>query len=135
MKKYLKLIILLFIIIFFNSIPSNASSSITYFYLDTFKIENNNIEILSDELLIDTTNSNIENTILLKNTSESEIETELVFPLENTELGISIKNLSIKLNDTSVDYKKNDNGEYIVKTKISPNSGKQVYLNYETDND
>lgn len=135
MKKKILIAFILSIFLFVNSTISIGSSAITYLYLDAIKIEDSNIEILSDELLIDTTTSKVENTINLKNTSDKEIEMNLVFPLENEQLGISIKNLVIKLNDVQVEYTKGDDGKYIVKTRISANSGKRINIEYYTEND
>lgn len=135
MRKTIAIILLLILFLVVNTKFSFSANAITYFYLDAIKIENNNIEIISDEIIIDTTTSKVENTILLKNTSEQEIETDIIIPLENEELSISIKDLIIRLNDVQVDYVRNDNGEYFVKTKISANSGKKVNIEYLTEND
>lgn len=135
MKKKILIAFILSIFLFVNSTISIGSSAITYLYLEAIKIEDSNIEILSDELLIDTTTSKVENTINLKNTSDKEIEMNLVFPLENEQLGISIKDLVIKLNDVQVEYTKGDEGKYIVKTRISANSGKRINIEYYTEND
>ena len=120
------------IFLFINSTISIGSSATTYLYLNAIKIEDSNIEILSNELLIDTTTSKIENTINLKNTSNKEIEMNLDFPLENEQLGISIKDLIIKLNNVPVEYVKGDKGKYIVKTRISANSGKRINIEFHT---
>lgn len=135
MKRKLLITFILIIFSLINSTISIGSSSTTYLYLDAIKIEDPNIEILSNELLIDTTTSKIENTINLKNTSDKDINLDLAFPLENEQLGISIKNLVIKLNDVQVDYVKSDEGKYIVKTRISANSGKRINIEYCTEND
>ena len=135
MKKILISSFVLIIFLFLNSTNSFGSSSITYLYLDAIKIEDSNIEILSNELLIDTTTSKIENAINIKNTSDKDIELNLAFPLENTELNISIKDLIINLNDVQVDYVNNNKGTYLVKTKISANSGKKINIEYYTEND
>ena len=110
MKKILIASFVSIIFLFLNSTNSFGSSSITYLYLDAIKIEDSNIEILSNELLIDTTTSKIENAINIKNTSNKDIELNLAFPLENTELNISIKDLIIKLNDVQVDYVNDNKG-------------------------
>ena len=135
MRKTIAIILLLISFFMINTTFSVAANSVTYLYLDAVKIENNDIEIISDEITIDTTTSKVENTILLKNTSDKEIETEILIPLENEDLSIAIKDLIIKLNDVQVDYVRNDNGEYFVKTKISANSGKRVNIEYSTEND
>ena len=135
MKKILIASFVSIIFLFLNSTNSFGSSSITYLYLDAIKIEDSNIEILSNELLIDTTTSKIENAINIKNTSDKDIELNLAFPLENTELNISIKDLIINLNDVQVDYVNNNKGTYLVKTKISANSGKKINIEYYTEND
>lgn len=135
MRKTIAIILLLISFFMINTTFSAAANSTTYFYLDAVKIENNDIEIISDEITIDTTTSKVENTILLKNTSDKEIETDILIPLENEDLSISIKDLIIELNDVQVEYIKNDNGKYIVKTKISANSGKKINIEYSTEND
>lgn len=135
MEKVITGILISIIIILINCTNSIAASSITYLYLDSIKIEDSNIEILSNEVLIDTTTSKIENTIYLKNTSDKEINFNLDIPLENEELGISIKDLAIKLNDVQVEYVKGEKGNYLVKTKISANSGKKINIEYYTEND
>ena len=134
MKRKLLMAFILIVFLFVNSSISIGSSSTTYLYLNAIKIEDSNIEILSNELLIDTTTSKIENTINLKNTSDKEIEMNLAFPLENEQLDISIKDLVIKLNDVQVEYVKGDEGKYIVKTRISANSGKKINIEYYTEN-
>ena len=135
MKKRLTTSFVLIIFLFLNSTISIGASSTTYLYLETVKIEETNIEILSDEILIDTTTSKIENTINLKNTSNKEIEMNLAIPLENEELNISIKDLVIKLNGVQVEYVKGNEGKYLVKTRISGNSGKKINIEYYTEND
>ena len=134
-RKVITGILISLIIILINCTNSIAAGSITYLYLDSIKIEDSKIEILSNEVLIDTTTSKIENTIYLKNTSDKEINFNLDIPLENEELGISIKDLAIKLNDVQVEYVKGEKGNYLVKTKISANSGKKINIEYYTEND
>lgn len=135
MIKKFKLVLILVLFLLANCTISFGASSITYLYLDSIKINDSNINILSNEILIDTTTSKIENTIYLKNTSDQEIEMDLAIPLENEELNISIKDLIIKLNDVQVEYVKGEKGNYIVKTRISANSGKKVNIEYYTEND
>lgn len=132
-----KLNVFLIAVIFFfvNHTISFGASSITYLYLDSIKIEDSNIDILSNEILIDTTTSKIEYSINLKNTSDKEIETNLLIPLENEDLNISIKDLVIKLNNVQVEYVKGEKGKYFVKTRISANSGKKINIEYYTEND
>ena len=133
-KKLIGTFILLVILLISNTI-SIAASPITYLYLDAIKIDDSNIEIISNEIIIDTVTSKIENTIYLKNTSDKEIEMNLEIPLENEELNISIKNLVIKLNDVQVESVKGEKGKYFVKTRISANSGKKINIEYYTEND
>ena len=126
MKGKLIGVLILAIFILINCNVSIGASSTTYLYLDSIKVDDSNIEILSNEILIDTVTSKIENTIYLKNTSDKEINLDLAIPLENEDLNISIKNLVIKLNDVQVEYVKGKEGYYFVKTKISANSGKRA---------
>ena len=62
-KKIIIGILILIEILLINCNVSISASSITYLYLDSIKIDDSNIEILSNEVLIDTTTSKIENTI------------------------------------------------------------------------
>lgn len=133
-RKLITAFIFVILLLISHNICIGATST-TYLYLDAIKIDDSNIEILSNEIVIDTTTSKIENTINLKNTSDKEIEMNLTFPLENEQLGISIKDLVIKLNDVKVEYVKSDEGKYIVKTRISANSGKKINIEYYTEND
>lgn len=128
MRKSLIITFIFIIFLFISNTISIGSSSTTYLYLDTLKIDDSNIEVLSNEIAIDTTTSKIENIINLKNISNTEIEINLSFPLENEELGISIRDLTIKLNGVQVDYVKSTDGNYLVKTKISANSGKKINI-------
>lgn len=128
MRKSLIITFIFIIFLFISNTISIGSSSTTYLYLDTLKIDDSNIEVLSNEITIDTTTSKIENIINLKNISNTEIELNLSFPLENEELGISIRDLTIKLNGVQVDYVKSTDGNYLVKTKISANSGKKINI-------
>lgn len=135
MKKKILMSFIFVVFLFININISIGASTTTYLYMETLKIEDSNIEILSNELLIDTTTSKIENTINLKNTSNKDIEINLEFPLENEQLGISIRDLVIKLNNIQVEYVKNDEGKFIIKTRISANSGKKINIEYYTEND
>ena len=135
MKGKLIGVLILAIFILINCNVSIGASSTTYLYLDSIKVDDYNIEILTNEILIDTVTSKIENTIYLKNTSDKEINLDLAIPLENEDLNISIKNLVIKLNDVQVEYVKGKEGYYFVKTKISANSGKKINIEYYTEND
>ena len=135
MKKIVIGILISIVVLLINYTNSIGASSTTYLYLDSIKIEDSNIEMLSNEIYIDTTTSKIENTINLKNTSDKEIEMNLDIPLENEKLNISIKDLTIKLNGVQVEYVKDEKENYIIKTKISANSGKKINIEYYTEND
>ena len=135
MKKNLTILLILLIFVLINSSISFGSSSTTYLYMEAIKITDPDIEILSDEIFIDTTTSKIKNTINLKNTSDKEKELNLSFPIENNRLEISVKDLVIKLNGVKVEYVSDNEGNYQVKTKISANSGKKIDIEYYTEND
>ena len=60
--------------------------------------------------------------------SVKEIETDIIIPLENEELSISIKDLIIRLNDVQVDYVRNDNGEYLTVSKTGLNNVWLIYV-------
>lgn len=135
MKK--KSIILLFMLLSLLSCStiSIGASNITYFYFSPMKIENPNIEMVSNEITIDTITSKIDNTILLQNISNEEIETDFIIPIDNPQFSIFSKDVKIELNEVEVNYLKKDDGNYIVKTKISANSAKKLHVEYYTEND
>lgn len=134
MKKVVCIFPLAIFFLLINISFSYASASITYYYGETIKIEDSNVEIISNEITIDTIKSKIENVVFLKNTSNKEINTSITIPLDNKELSISTKALLVKINGVKVDYTQNDKGEYVVETKIPSDSGKKVEIIYLTDN-
>lgn len=134
MKKIL--LTIFFVLIFFIKFNVCYSSSyVTYYYGEAIKVEKSDVEILSNEITIDLTTSKINNVVFLKNTTNEEINTSIILPLENQNFSTTINNLSIVLNGFKVDYTQNDNGEYIIKTKIPAGSGKKLEITYNTDND
>ena len=84
-----------FILLFLLALSSNvnAASNITYFSSEPIKIENEDIEILSNELLIDTTTSIVKNSFLVKNNSSNDIKTDIIIPIENKELSLTVNNV------------------------------------------
>lgn len=137
MKKIvtiLLMIILIYVLVLNNLVY--ASSSATYFSGETIKLEDTSdeIEIVSNEILIDTTTSKIKNTFLLNNTSNREITTTISIPLENKDISTTVHDLSILINSTKVEYTK-ENGEYSFKTILSAKEAKKIEIMYSTDND
>ena len=124
---------LLFLLIIIKS--ADAASNITYFYAEPIKIEDENIDIISNELVIDTTTSIITNEFLIENTSMDEVKIKIIFPIENKEFSISVNGLEILLDDTKVEYTVNEDGSFVVNTKIKGNYGKKIQIRYKTDND
>lgn len=125
-----------FMILFLCSINiSFASTNVTYFYGEPIKVDNTNVEILSNELFIDIINSHVSNTFYMKNTSSETIYTILSIPIEHKDFSITANNIEIKLNGTNISFLKSNNGDYLVYTKIPGNSGKKLEISYNTDND
>lgn len=124
-------------IIFLVNINSYASSSATYFDGEAPKISNtDNIDILSNDVNIDTTASTIKNTLILKNTSNSKVTTKISFPLENNELSTSIHDLSINVNNLNITkYVTVESGNYGFTIEIPANESKKIIVDYKTDND
>ncbi|MBE5820965.1 MAG: hypothetical protein E7311_00050 [Clostridiales bacterium] len=112
------------------------ASSVTYYKGEVILLEKGeNIEILSNEILIDTTNSNISNEILLKNIGNDKVKTKVNIQLEDNVLSTKIHNLIIKTNENIIQYEKNENGIYSFDIEIPKNEGKKIEINYVTDND
>lgn len=134
-----KVIIVLTVILVYVLALNNliyALSSITYFSGETIKLQDTDdkIEIISNEIIIDTTTSEIKSTILIKNVSNKEIKTNIGIPLENKDISTTIHNLSIHINKSKVEYKE-ENGEYNFETIIAPQEAKKIQIEYITDND
>ena len=137
MKKVKIFAILFFFIVAISCTTVYASSSVTYFDGKATIIEdtNNNIQILSNEITINTDTSKVINELILKNTSNEDIITKLTLPLENVELSTSIHDLTIVVNGVKVKYTKENDGDYIFSTKIPAGTGKRIEVSYYTDND
>lgn len=135
MKKCLvKVILLLLIVLSINSICF-ASSSVTYFYGEGIKIDDKDVEILSYEMNVDQETSKVKNVILLNNNENKDKVIKITLPLENKEYSTTIHDLEILIDGVKVEYIKNDEGEYLVATKMMANEGKKIEVNYVTDND
>lgn len=136
MKKKIFFIMLIIFIALLAKTKVQAVSNVTYFYGETINIkdENDNIEVLSDEVIIDTRTSKIKHVLLLQNNANNELETEITIPLENKELSTKVNDLTILINGYLV-TPTNDNGEYVINTKILANEGKKLEIQYKTEND
>lgn len=136
-KKIFKVIFLSIItaIIWDNGVL--AYDTATYYYKEAIKIEDiTNIEIVDYDILINTENSTISETILLNNTSSNEVITTISLPLEYEDMNLFINDLSINVNNLKISkYSKTNNGEYLFKIKINSNEGKKIEINYKTNND
>lgn len=111
------------------------AKSVTYYDGQAIVLENHeDIEILSNEVIIDTINSNIYNTIILKNIGNNKVETKVRIKLEDNILSTKIHDLSIKTNGTNIEYSKDENGIYSFEIEIPKNEGKKIEIQYVTDN-
>ena len=99
------MVIVILAISFMFCIKSEASTAATYFYGEPILIEDKeNIELISDVINIDVATSKVENTFLIKNTSNKEIKTKASIQLENKDLSTTIKNLEIVMNDLKLEH-------------------------------
>ena len=120
--------IVLFTIILFTN-KSKASTSATYFYGEPIVIEyNNNLEIISNEIKIDTEKSKIENLFLLKNNSDKDVTSKISIKLEDSKLSTSINNLKIVVNKTEITNASKENGIYTFSVKVPKKEGKKINL-------
>lgn len=136
-KKILYSFFFLIVILIIGNINSYASTSATFFDGKIPKIsDTQNIEILSNDIKIDTINSTINNTLILKNTSNNKITTNIDFPLENKELSTSVSDVQINVNNLDITkYIENNSGNYAFKIEIPANESKKIIVNYKTEND
>ena len=136
MKKTSAFVILYIVFLAISCTSVYASSSATYFDGKAPIIEDpsNVIQILSNEITINTDTSKVTNELILKNTSAEEIITKIALPLENEELSTSIHDLVIVVNGVNVQYTEGNGGEYVFSTKIPAGMGKRIEVSFYTDN-
>lgn len=137
-KNILKTIILfLMILIIISSFTIlSSASSITYYNGNSINISNSDqIEILSTEVKIDTINSIIGISTIIRNTSNKSREETIDIPIKNDIAETQIKTLKILVNDVEVKYEKTDKENYTFNIKIKPNEAKKILVVYQTEND
>lgn len=136
-KNILKTIILfLMILIIISSFTIlSSASSITYYNGNSINISNSDqIEILSTEVKIDTINSIIGISTIIRNTSNKSREETIDIPIKNDIVETQIKTLKILVNDVEVKYE-TDKENYRFNIKIKPNEAKKILVVYQTEND
>lgn len=130
--KKIAIILMMIVIVNINTYVLAASS---YFLGEAIDVKDNeNIEILSNEVTIDTTTSKVKNVMLIKNTSNKEIETKVSMPIGVTDVSNTVENLSIKANEANVINLKQENDEYTFNIKIPTGTGKKIEMTYNTEN-
>lgn len=139
MKKNLFKIVILSLIILIV-ISSHAvlcsANSITYYNGNSINIgDSNQIEILSTEVKIDTINSAIGTSTIIKNTSNKSRQETITLPIKNDIIETKIKTLKIVVNDVEVKYEKTDEKNYTFNIKMKPNETKKILVVYQTEND
>lgn len=139
MKKFLLRTVILFLIILIV-ISSHAilcsANSITYYNGNSINIsDSNQIEILSTEVKIDTINSIIGTSTIIKNTSNKSRQETITLPIKNDIIETKIKTLKIMVNSIEVKYQKTDEKGYTFNIKMKPNEAKKILIVYQTVND
>lgn len=139
MKKFLLKTVILFLIILIV-ISSHAilcsANSITYYSGNSINISDlNQIEILSTEVKIDTINSIIGTSTIIKNTSNKSRQGTITLPIKNDIIETKIKTLKIIVNGVEVKYQKTDEKGYTFNIKMKPNEAKKILVVYQTEND
>lgn len=139
MKKFLLRTVILFLIILIV-ISSHAilcsTNSITYYNGNSINIsDSNQIEILSTEVKIDTINSIIGTSTIIKNTSNKSRQETITLPIKNDIIETKIKTLKIMVNGVEVKYQKTDEKGYTFNIKMKPNEAKKILIVYQTVND
>ena len=134
--KIILFFIILIISLFIMSKPSQASTSATYFYGEPIIVEKSkDIELIYNEINIDAETSEIENTFILKNISNGEVETKVSIKLEDERLSTSIKNLEIQVNNIKIQHIYEEEGTYFFYISVPANEAKRIKIAYETEND
>jgi len=116
------------IMLCFCLVPTYA---VTYFVGESVQIEDTEKwEILSNEVDIDTINSKVKNVVLLRNKTNKTIEQEVPIQLEDVALSTKVENLSIKVNQAKVAYRKGEDGKVTFKIKADANAVKKIEIEY-----
>ena len=134
-NKILVYIIIIFAVLCGLTHNVYSQSDVTYFYGEILNLQNyNGTEVLLNEVNIDVGNSSVENTIIIKNTTNESINTLAAIKLEDEELGISVSNVSVNVNDTYIKNCRKHNGNYIFNITIPAGEAKKVVAKYQTNN-
>ena len=134
-NKILVYIIIIFAVLCVLTHNVYSQSDVTYFYGEILNLQNyNGTEVLLNEVNIDVGNSSVENTIIIKNTTNESINTLAAIKLEDEDLGISVSNVSVNVNDTYINNFRKYNGNYIFNITIPAGEAKKVVAKYQTNN-
>ena len=134
-NKILVYIIIIFAVLCGLTHNVYSQSDVTYFYGEILNLQNyTGTEVLLNEVNIDVGNSSVENTIIIKNTTNESINTLAAIKLEDEDLGISVSNVSVNVNDTYINNFRKYNGNYIFNITIPAGEAKKVVAKYQTNN-
>lgn len=134
-NKILVYIIIIFAVLCGLTHNVYSQSDVTYFYGEILNLQNyNGTEVLLNEVNIDVGKSSVENTIIIKNTTNESINTLAAIKLEDEDLGISVSNVSVNVNDTYINNFRKYNGNYIFNITIPAGEAKKVVTKYQTNN-
>lgn len=133
LKKLICIAIILVIALCVFNLPRNVEA-ITYYNGNSIEInDNSNIEVISIEAKIDTINSEVIQTTIIKNTASINQEKTIELPIKNGIIETKIKNLQVFINDLEVNYKL-VNEQIQFKTKLDANEAKKIVIKYKTEN-
>lgn len=135
-KNCLKIIciaIIFVIVLCVFNLPRNVEA-ITYYNGNSIGInDNSNIEVISIEAKIDTINSEVIQTTIIKNKASINQEKTIELPIKNGIIETKIKDLQVFINDLDVKYKL-VNEQIQFKTKMDSNEAKKIVIKYKTEN-
>lgn len=137
MKKYIKIVLLIIFFVFILNInEAKASTGSTVFIgepviLDDYK----DVEITYNYVEINEETSEIKNTQIFTNLTDSKVTKKASIKLEDSYTNLTINSLKIVVNGLEIQEITKEGDNYIFYFEILPNEGKKIEITYKTDND
>lgn len=132
MKKKVALIGLLLVII----IGCSSISLASYFMGETIGISSSGIELIANDVHIDTTSSKVTNEYLIKNNNTTTVTVEAKIPLMNTLIDTQANHVKILINGVSTKYTVKQEGEkqvFYFPVTIEAGEYKKIVIGYDTN--
>ena len=137
-KRIIFLSLIFLGIILISNSSEAFSSGVTYFDGDALKLGVTTVEaeLISNEITINEETSKIQNNYIFVNKLDKEIATKGTVKIEDPKLGVTIDDLNITINGTSIkNYKIDNEGVCTFALRIPPKEGVQIKISYTNGSD